>query len=374
MAEAITQFLAMAITREARALARAGRDIAMLQIGQPGKPPPQPVREAMREVLRSGEPGYTEALGLPALRERIAAFYGDRYGVHVAPHQVVVTTGSSGAFILSFLAALERGDRVGLGTPWYPAYPNILRALGLVPIPIQTDVPDKLMLSAKSVAEHDDLKGFIFANPANPTGGMLAAGGLAALQRALPQHAVLFSDEIYHGLAWGEVAATLVGHENVFVINSFSKYFAMPGMRVGWLVAPDWAIPKIEALAQNLFISPPGLSQLGALAAFAATDELDARAADYRRHGELLFDGLTALGVDVPLRPEGAFYLYANISAHGLDSMEFCERLLHEAGVAATPGHDFDPVRGRHWVRFSYACEEDEIHKALERLARFVAR
>jgi aspartate/methionine/tyrosine aminotransferase len=369
----VAPFMAMEALSEARALERAGRHIIHMELGEPGAPVPRRVRAAAEAALASGGLGYGEALGDPALRARIAGHYLTRYGVEVAPDRVIVTTGSSGGFMLALLAAFDPGARIAVTAPGYPAYANILAALGLeaVPLPIGPETrfaPTATMLEAAHREKR--LDGALLMSPANPTGAMIGSEEFARICAFCSDAGVVFvSDEIYHGLEYAEPAQTALSFtRQAIVVNSFSKYYAMTGWRLGWLVAPPELMRPLELLQQSLAICAPTISQHAARAAFDATDELEANRAAYARNRALLIERLPSMGLDRFAPPDGAFYIYADVSAFTADSMDFCKRLLVEAGVAATPGFDFDPQRGATTVRFSYAGAEADVAEGVARL------
>jgi aspartate/methionine/tyrosine aminotransferase len=373
----IQPFIVMDVLRAANARDAAARTpeerCIHLEVGQPATSAPRAVIEAARRALTDDRLGYTESLGIPELRARIARHYGEAYGIDVPAGRVVVTAGSSGAFLLAFLAAFDAGERVALADPGYPAYRNMLRALDLEPVGVSADPAAKFQPTAaalEALAGSPPLDGLIIASPANPTGSMLSAAELAAVAAWCRSRGVrLVSDEIYHGIVYGEPAATALQFgDDAIVVNSFSKYYSMTGWRLGWMVLPPDLVRAVEVLAQNLFISPPTLPQLAALAAFDATEELDANVARYRRNRDILLARLPQAGFERFAAPDGAFYLYADVAHLTNDSEVFCERMLAEAGVAATPGTDFDPSRGRAYVRFSFAGSEAEMEEAARRL------
>lgn len=367
----IPPFIVMEMLAAANKRAADGKEVLHLELGEPSSPAPRPVIEAAKALLEAETLGYTESAGIPELRARIAAFYRERAGLEVPAERVVVTTGSSGGFLLSFLAAFEAGDRVAVATPGYPAYRNILMALGVDPIPLETGPetrfqPTPALLDA--VAE--PLHGLVVASPSNPTGTVLGRDEVAALAAYCRDRGVrLISDEIYHGITYGRPATTAlsVGDEAV-VVNSFSKYFSMMGWRLGWAVVPEDLLLSVERLAQNLFISAPTLSQKAALAVFDCRDELDANVARYARNRDLLLSELPKAGFDRLAPAEGAFYLYADVRHLTNDSAQLCLEMLAETGVATTPGIDFDPARGSCYLRFSFARSEEEIAEAARRL------
>jgi aspartate/methionine/tyrosine aminotransferase len=373
----IAPFIAMDVMREANALDGAGADIVHLEVGQPGAPTPRPVIEAARAALVDGRVGYTEALGIRPLRERIALHYAQTHGVCLPAERIAVTTGSSGGFILAFLAVFEPGARVALPTPAYPAYRNILDALGVEVVTVETSpttrwVPTPDMIEA--VHAERPLSGLLLASPANPSGTMIFPQALEELARCCDRLGLwLVSDEIYHGLTYDAPAETALRFsEGALVINSFSKYFCMTGWRVGWMVLPETVVRTIERLAQNLYISVPTVSQLAALAAFDAREELEQVRLGYARNRALLLEALPQLGMDRFLPVDGAFYVYADVSRFTNDSMDFARRLLHEARVAVTPGRDFDAERGNRYIRLSFAGTYEDVAKAVERLDQFL--
>jgi len=323
--------------------------------------------------MEEGALGYTTSLGLPDLRRRIAALYRDRHGLEIDPARVIVTAGASGAFILAFSAFFDAGDHVSMSLPGYPSYRQILKAMSLEPVGLLTGPETRFQPAPAMLAS--GLAGVIVASPGNPSGTMLAKPGLAALvERTREIGAVFISDEIYHGLDFGQpsVSALEVSDE-VVVINSFSKYFSMTGWRVGWMVVPEAAVRTVERLAQNLFICAPHASQAAALAAFDCIPELEANRAVYAKNRALMLDGLPAAGFDRIAPPDGAFYVYADVSHLTADSAVFAADILDRAGVAVTPGVDFDPDRGRTTLRFSYAAATADIEEGLARLRHYMA-
>jgi aspartate/methionine/tyrosine aminotransferase len=372
----VPPFIAMDMLRAAAERAAAGADVIHLELGQPATPAPAAVRKAARRALAQDRLGYTEALGTAALRRAIAAHYGAQYGLRVEPAEVVVTTGSSAGFLLAFLAAFEAGDRVALAAPGYPAYRNILSALGLEPVLIPVDRSVHYQPTPELLAACGRLAGLIIASPANPTGTMIGEQELGRLAAYCREHGIrLVSDEVYHGITYERPAATArAWDEEAIVVNSFSKYYSMTGWRLGWLLVPPQLRRPIECLAQNLYVSPPALSQLAAPAAFGCREELDDHVARYRRNRDLLLDSLRAAGLRRFAPAEGAFYLYADISELREDSTAFCRRLLAETGVAVTPGWDFDPIGGGEWIRLSYAGDSAEIAEAARRLKEWLPR
>lgn len=349
--------------------------VIRMEVGQPGLGAPAGAAAAAEAALRSGNAlGYTEAFGLPSLRARIARHYTAWYGVPLDARRIAVTTGASGAFPLAFLSAFDPGDRVALAAPYYPPYVNILTALGIEPVILETSLESRFQPTI-AMLERLDTKpaGLIVASPSNPAGTMLHADELAALARWCHAHGVrLVSDEIYHGLHFEQAITTAAAFSpSAIVINSFSKYFSMTGWRVGWMVLPEDLCRPAERLAQNLFISAPHIAQIAAEAAFDCDEELEARRASYRRARDLLVDTLPRAGFARLSPAEGAFYLYADISDRGESSDDFCARMLREIGIAATPGIDFDARRGQNFVRFSYCAGEEAVEEAAARLLRW---
>jgi aspartate/methionine/tyrosine aminotransferase len=374
----IPAFIVMEVMRAAAEREKSGGDVLHMEVGQPGTGAPQGVIDAARSALSDQRLGYTVALGIPELREAIARHYRDYYGVTVPAERIVVTTGSSGAFILSFLSAFDPGDRVALAAPGYPCYRNILSALGVEPVPLMSTLEDRFQptpeLLDRARAEKP-LDGLIVASPSNPTGTMLDTGAFRALIDYCRRYGIrLISDEIYHGITYRRKADTAAAFgDDPIVINSFSKYFSMTGWRLGWMVAPEDLMRAIESLAQNLFISPPTLSQIAGVAAFDCHAELQANVARYATNRELLLRELPNAGFTELAPSDGAFYLYADVGRMTNDSEAFCRRILNEAGVAVTPGVDFDSERGNRFLRFSFAASTEEIAAAAAALKAWQA-
>ena len=367
---AIAPFYAMEVLRAANRRAAEGAHVLHLEVGEPGAGAPEPVLAAARAAIGRVRLGYTEALGTPALRARIARHYRDRYALAVDPARVAVTIGASGAFLLAFLAAFDVGDRVAVAEPCYPAYRNILSALGIEVVALQAGPEHRFQPTVELLDEAGPLDGLVVASPSNPTGTMLAPDQLARLAGWCEAHGVrLISDEIYHGITYGMAESCALAHsERALVVNSFSKYFAMTGWRLGWMVMSEDVAGAVDRLAQNLFVSPAALPQHAALVAFDCRDQLDAYVAGYARNRKMLLERLPEAGFDRLAPADGAFYLYADVSRLANDSQELCARMLDEIGVAATPGVDFDPRRGHRYVRFSFAGGEAEIADAAERI------
>lgn len=367
----VPPFIVMDVMRAANERAAAGEDVLHLEVGQPGTPAPRAALDAARRALDEDRIGYTDAHGIPALRKRLARHYREAYGVEVDPERIMVTPGSSGSFLLGFLAAFDIGDRVALAAPGYPAYRNILTALGVEPVLLPTEAEHRFQPTPALLdAVEGPLHGLIVASPSNPTGTMLDRAALGTLVDYCGDRDIrLISDEIYHGICYGERAVSALEFgDRALVINSFSKYYSMTGWRLGWMVMPEDLLRPLECLGQNLFISAPTLSQFAGLAALDCQEELDGYVAAYARNRDLLLGELPQAGFHRLAPADGAFYLYAEITHLTNDSEAFCRRMLAETGVAATPGVDFDPERGNRYLRFSFAGPEAEMAEAARRL------
>ncbi len=369
---AIDPFIVMDVMGEANAREIAGDDIIHMEVGQPATPAPRAARERARQALETERLGYTEALGLPKLRERIARYMTERYGVAVRPERVVVTAGSSAGFVLAFLALLDQGDSLGLPSPGYPCYRQILKALSIRPMLVETSGQGRWMPTAADVERLSAEKaaGLLLASPNNPSGTMALGTRLAEIAEACRRHCLwLISDEIYHGLEYRAEADTALAHsEEAIVINSFSKFFSMTGWRIGWLVVPEALVRPLERLTQNLYISPPAISQVAALGAFDGIEELEAIKSGYARNRAMLLEELPRAGLSSILPADGAFYLYADVSRFTSDSQAFAKSMLKDIGVAVTPGIDFDAERGRSYIRFCYAGPETRMREAARRI------
>jgi aspartate/methionine/tyrosine aminotransferase len=372
----VPAFIVMDVMAAASAAEARGQHVIHMEVGQPGTPAPKAALARVSAALQRETLGYTMALGMPALRERIARHYRDKYGQHVSADQVVVTTGSSGGFVLAFLALFDTGAKVALPSPGYPCYRHILTALGQIPVAIETNAAARWMPTAADIdaaAGRDAISGLIVASPANPTGTMLEPQRLAEIAKACRRNRVwLVSDEIYHGLSYGMAEETALAHSpDAIVINSFSKYFSMTGWRIGWLIVPPALVRPIERLAQNLYISPPAVAQVAALGAFDGLEELEANRNVYAENRALLLDALPKAGLERILPADGAFYLYADVSDFTSDSLAFTKEMLADIGIAATPGVDFDAERGKAYVRFCYSGTTADMAEAARRLARW---
>jgi len=375
----VPPFIVMDVMAAAERIEAAGGHVIHMEVGQPAAAAPKPAIEAAAAALRGGRIDYTSALGIASLRQRIARHYRESYGCAVDADRIVITTGSSGAFILAFLAMFEPGDRVAVTVPGYPPYRHILTALGCEPVLIETSSETRHALTGEALlAAHrkTPLKGVLVGSPANPTGTMMSREALTGLMAAAEGAGIRFiSDEIYHGLDYAFPAVTAAElSPHALVINSFSKYFCMTGWRVGWMVVPEPLVRPIERLQQNLAISVPTLSQIAAEAAFDGREEMETIKRGYLENRRILIEGLPRAGLTKFLPADGAFYLYADVSDFTSDSHAFAKTMLEQAHVAATPGVDFDPVHGRSFIRFSYARSADDMREAVARLARWLAR
>ncbi|WP_430440656.1 pyridoxal phosphate-dependent aminotransferase [Shinella sp.] len=376
---AVEPFHAMDVLAEATKRRAAGRPVISMAVGQPVHPAPQAARGAARRALEIGRIGYTDALGLLSLRRAISDFYKRHHGVSVDPGRIAITTGSSAGFNLAFLALFDAGDRVAIARPGYPAYRNILAALGIETVEIEVNAENGFTLTPAAleaaVAAHGRIDGVLLASPANPTGTVTGRANLAALSAYCRDNGIAFiSDEIYHGLTFvGEEATALEFGDDAVIINSFSKYYCMTGWRIGWMVLPEALVRPVERIAQSLYISAPELSQIAAEAALGAEAELNVYRDAYKANRDLLVKRLPELGFAIASPMDGAFYAYVDVSRFTNDSMAFARRMLAETDVAATPGADFDPQDGHHTMRFSYAGAYEEMSEAVDRLARWLA-
>ena len=375
----VPPFMVMDVIAAAARIEAAGGRVIHMEVGQPAAPAPATAIKAAQLTLPKGKLRYTEALGVPSLRARIARHYRDTYAIALDPARIIVTTGSSGGFVLAFLALFEAGDRVALANPGYPPYRHILTALGCEPVLIETRSETRWALTPEALlAEHKrkTLSGVVVASPANPTGTMMNEPALSRLIEVAEGEGIrVISDEIYHGLDYAFPAVTAAAlSPRALIVNSFSKYFCMTGWRIGWLVAPPELVRPIERLQGNLAISVPTLAQIAAEAAFDGREEMEAVKHGYEENRKILTEGLPKAGLDTFFPVDGAFYLYADISRFSTDSVDFAKRLLEEAHVAATPGVDFDPIHGKDFIRFCYAGSAAEMREAVERIGRWLKR
>lgn len=372
---AVEPFHAMDVLAEATKSRAAGRPVISMAVGQPVHPAPAAAREAARKALEIGRIGYTDALGLLSLRQAISNFYRSHHGVSVDPGRIAITTGSSAGFNLAFLALFDAGDRVAIARPGYPAYRNILAALGIETVEIEVNADNGFTLTPQALEAAGKIDGVLLASPANPTGTVTGRANLAALSAYCRDNGIAFiSDEIYHGLTFvGEEVTALEFGDEAVIINSFSKYYCMTGWRIGWMVLPEKLVRPVERIAQSLYISAPELSQIAAEAALGAEAELNVYRDAYRVNRDFLVRRLPEIGFSIASPMDGAFYAYVDVRRFTNDSMAFARRMLAETDVAATPGIDFDPRDGHHTMRFSYAGSFDEMNEAVDRLARWLA-
>ncbi|OOY11384.1 1-aminocyclopropane-1-carboxylate deaminase [Thioclava marina] len=370
----VEPFIAMDVLRMAAEAEAAGRDIVHMEVGQPSTSAPKAAKRRLAEALEHQPMGYTVALGLPYLREGIARLYKRWYNVDLDPARVVITSGSSGAFQLAFTALFDAGDKVGLGEPGYPSYRQILKALSIEPVGIPTEAQNRYQPTPEEIP--DDLQGLIVASPGNPSGTMLGKPELEALiEHCAARDIAFISDEIYHGLQYdARAVSALEITDDVFVINSFSKYFSMTGWRVGWMVVPESHLRTVERLAQHMFICAPHASQVAALGALESIEEMEGHVSRYAESRALLLEELPKMGFTRIAPPDGAFYLYADVSELTEDSAAFAGEILESVGVAVTPGMDFDPHRGKQTIRISYAQSPERVAEGVRRLREFMAK
>jgi aspartate/methionine/tyrosine aminotransferase len=374
----VAPFHVMEVLAAAQARERSHGDVVVLAAGQPTAGAPAVVKEAAAKALREQNLGYTVQLGIPELRAAIAGHYASRSALDVSPEDVVVTTGSSGGFLLSFLSAFEAGDRVAMARPGYPAYRNLLAALGCEVVEFPTDVRTRFQPTTELLDGVGPIKGLIVASPSNPTGTVLPAGELAAIDGWCSSRGVqLISDEIYHGISYigRELGSAWHTGRESLVLGSFSKYFAMTGWRLGWMLVPQRLHRAVEVLSGNFAICPPAIAQYAAVSAFEPESyaELDGHVAHYRSNRDLLLDGLKRIGLDKVAPIDGAFYAYIDVSEHTTDSLSWCQRLLAETGVAIAPGIDFDPVDGGKFVRISFAGASADVEEGVRRIGAWLA-
>lgn len=378
--EKVQPFYVMELLTRAKTLEQAGLDVIHMEIGEPDFPTPPEVVRAGIEAIVQGEVKYTTAAGLLALREAITHFYADRYGVAVPARRIFITPGASGAFQLVLAGLLGSGDNVLLSDPGYPCYPNFVRLFGGEPRLVPVDAASNFQLSSDTLSRYwtSNTRGVVMASPSNPTGTIADAPSLRAIADFIElRDGFWLSDEIYHGLVYGERAhSALEFSDQAFVVNSFSKYFGMTGWRLGWVVVPEHFVKAAERLAQNLFISAPTHSQMAALAAFSPSnlEELERRRREFEIRRDFLLKELLALGFEIPVRPEGAFYIYADCSRWTDDSFEYAWRLLEETQVAVTPGKDFGLHEPRRYLRFAYTLSEERLAEGLARIRAFLGQ
>ena len=371
----VDPFIVMDVMESARKAEANGKHVIHMEVGQPGTPAPKLAKQFISDEISNNDLGYTVTLGLPELRNRISKLYGDWYNIDLNPDRIIITTGSSGAFILSFAALFDVGDRVGIAAPGYPSYRQILKSQDLIPIDIFTELQNKFQPTPKDIKENN-LNGLLVASPANPTGSMLDKKKLEELINTAHENKVSFiSDEIYHGIQYeNNPTSALEITDNCYVINSFSKYFSMTGWRIGWMVVPEDHVRQVERLSQNLFVCPPHASQVTALASLDANEELQSNVEVYKKNREILLEELPKAGLKKFSPPDGAFYIYVDISEYSNDSLAFCKKVLDEANVAITPGIDFDQKRGNSTIRFSYARSTNDIIEGAKRIKEFMSK
>ncbi len=369
----VDPFIVMDVMESARKAESSGKNIIHMEVGQPGTAAPKLAKDFIANEIKKNKLGYTVTLGLPALREKISRLYGERYNLDINTSRIVITTGSSGAFILSFATLFNAGDRVGIASPGYPSYRQILKSQDLIPIDIQTEIENKFQPVPKDIKKNN-LNGILVASPANPTGSMIDKKSLTDLiNSAKENNASFISDEIYHGIQYeSKLTSALEITDECYVINSFSKYFSMTGWRIGWMVVPENHVRQVERLSQNLFICPPHVSQLTALIAMDAKEELEQNIDVYKKNREILLEELPKAGLGKFSPPDGAFYIYVDISEYSNDSLKFCNDVLEQVGVAITPGLDFDQKRGKSTIRFSYARSTEDIIEGAKRIKNFM--
>ena len=369
----VDPFIVMDVMESARKAESSGKNIIHMEVGQPGTAAPKLAKDFIANEIKKNKLGYTVTLGLPALREKISRLYGERYNLDINTSRIVITTGSSGAFILSFATLFNAGDRVGIASPGYPSYRQILKSQDLIPIDIQTEIENKFQPVPKDIKKNN-LNGILVSSPANPTGSMIDKKSLTNLiNSAKENNASFISDEIYHGIQYeSKLTSALEITDECYVINSFSKYFSMTGWRIGWMVVPENHVRQVERLSQNLFICPPHVSQLTALIAMDAKEELEQNIDVYKKNREILLEELPKAGLGKFSPPDGAFYIYVDISEYSNDSLKFCNDVLEQVGVAITPGLDFDQKRGKSTIRFSYARSTEDIIEGAKRIKNFM--
>ncbi|MBF0288758.1 MAG: aminotransferase class I/II-fold pyridoxal phosphate-dependent enzyme [SAR324 cluster bacterium] len=373
----ISSFIVMDVMQSAAEQEALGREVLHLEVGQPSTPAPEKVLQTAKKVFDQDKLGYTVALGIDPLRERIARHYQDFYNICVSTQNIVVTSGSTGGFILAFLTAFNEGDRVVYGSPGYPCYRNILTALGIEPVEILTGPETRFQPTPELIEQIEEpVDGLIVASPANPTGTMIDNTEMETLSNYCQTKGIrLISDEIYHGITYQHPAVSAYRYsKDAIILNSFSKYFSMTGWRLGWMIIPDNWIRPIECLAQNFYISPHTLSQIAGTAAFDCYEEINGHVARYAKNREILLNELPSAGLDKLAPADGAFYIYADISHLTDDSTGFCSQLLVDTGVAATPGIDFDPSRGHQTMRFSFCGKTHDMIEAAKQLKSWIGQ
>ena len=371
----IDPFIVIDIMERAQSVEQKGQSVLHIEVWQPGTSAPKEAKEFLKYSMEDNPMGYTVALGLPDLRKKIAGLYSDWYGLDIDWNRIIITSGSSAGFILAFTALFEQADKVGLANPGYPSYRQILKSLSLETVDIQTKLQNRFQPVPEDIT-NNNLNGILVASPANPTGSMLDKQSLENLINTANENNVSFiSDEIYHGIQYeNNPTSALEITDNCYVINSFSKYFSMTGWRIGWMVVPDDHVRQVERLSQNLFVCPPHASQVTALASLDANEELQSNVEVYKKNREILLEELPKAGLKKFSPPDGAFYIYVDISEYSNDSLAFCKKVLDEANVAITPGIDFDQKRGNSTIRFSYARSTKDIIEGAKRIKDFMSK
>ncbi len=369
----IDPFIVMDIMERASSLEQKGQTVVHMEVGQPGTSAPEAAKDFLKKAMEDNPMGYTVALGLPDLRKKIAELYGDWYGLDVDWNRIIITGGSSAGFILAFTALFDKLDKVGLANPGYPSYRQIMKTLNLDPVLINTTEKNKFQPTPSDLS-HNNINGLLIASPGNPTGSMIDREPLEALVNYCADRKIsLISDEIYHGIQYDMQPSTVLEFsDNCYIINSFSKYFSMTGWRIGWIVVPKEHVRIVERIQQNMFICASHASQILALGAFEGKVELEKNLTTYRENRENLLNALPEFGFNNIAPPDGAFYLYIDISEFSSDSYDFVKKMLDVGGVAITPGIDFDPINGKSKIRLSYARSTPEILNGIERIKKFM--
>ena len=373
----ISTFRVLDLLQQVNQRKAAGQDIISLAPGQPADGAPQAALDYGADLMRHGFMGYTEAIGMPQLRARISQWYRDYYDVDVPASRIVITIGASGAFLFTFMSMFDAGDKIALAAPGYPAYRNIMKSCNLVPVEIPTGPQTNYQPTISHLEELEEVPdGLLIASPSNPAGTLIPPEELAAICAWCQERGVrLIADELYHGVTFGEKADTVTRYTaDAVAVNSFSKYFAMTGWRLGWMVVPGPAVERVKCLAESLFVAPPTLAQHVAYKTFDHTDILDGYVARYKTNLDILKEELPKAGIHRLSDTRGAFYLYADISNLTADTEVWARALLDGTGVAVTPGTDFDPVRGHQTIRISFAGSTAEVQEACNRIQTFVKK
>ncbi len=369
----IDPFIVMDIMERANAVEKKGQTVVHMEVGQPGTSAPKAAKDFLKASMEDNPMGYTVALGLPDLRKKIAELYGDWYGLDVDWNRIIITGGSSAGFILSFTALFDKLDKVGLPNPGYPSYRQIIKTLELDPVLINTTKKNKFQPTPNDLSRYN-INGLLIASPGNPTGSMIEREPLEALVNYCVDRKVsLISDEIYHGIQYDMKPSTVLEYtDSCYIINSFSKYFSMTGWRIGWIIVPKEHVRVVERIQQNMFICASHASQILALGSFESKNELEKNLETYRENRKILLSALPEMGFNNIAPPDGAFYLYIDISEFSSDSYDFTIKMLNIGGVAITPGIDFDPIKGKSKIRISYARSTPEILKGIKRMKIFM--